>query len=167
MKHETLNSNSQKCFRFQVLSFMSIFDFLKRKKEVERSKEKRPEKTSVPEKTKKVPEIQTQKRADIKAERRRKVKEGSFSYEAVKEPHISEKATYLGESNKYVFKVYNNVNKPEIKKAVEGIYGADVLSVNVIKIPKKKRRIGRTEGFKKGYSKAVVTVKEGQKIEIL
>ncbi|OGZ69917.1 MAG: 50S ribosomal protein L23 [Candidatus Staskawiczbacteria bacterium RIFCSPHIGHO2_12_FULL_38_11] len=83
----------------------------------------------------------------------------------VKEPHISEKSTYLAEDNKYVFKVYQNANKPEIKRSVEGIYGVNVLSVNIIKIPNKKRRIGRTEGFKKGYRKAIVTIKEGQKIE--
>ena len=93
-------------------------------------------------------------------------KSKKFSYEVIKEPHISEKSTYLGDKNKYVFKVYENSNKPEIKKAVEGIYGVDVLLVNVIKIPKKKRRIGKTEGFKKGYTKAIVTIADGQKIEV-
>ena len=58
-------------------------------------------------------------------------------------------------------------NKTEVKKSVEGIYGVDVLSVNIIRIPAKKRRLGRTEGFRKAYKKAVVTIKEGQKIEIL
>ena len=55
----------------------------------------------------------------------------------------------------------------QIKKSIESAYKVNVLSVNIIKIPKKKRRIGRTEGFKKGYSKAIVTIKEGQKIEVL
>ena len=58
-------------------------------------------------------------------------------------------------------------NKDEIKNAVEGIYKVDVLSVNIIKIPAKKRRLGRTEGFRRAYRKAVVKIKEGQKIEIL
>ena len=58
-------------------------------------------------------------------------------------------------------------NKNEIKNAVEGIYKVDVLSVNLIKIPAKKRRLGRTEGFRKAYRKAVVKIKNGQKIEIL
>ena len=73
----------------------------------------------------------------------------------------------LSDSNKYVFKVYPNANKIEIKKAIEGVYGVDVLSVNVIKIPKKKRRLGKVQGFKAGYSKAVVKIRDGQKIEIL
>lgn len=85
----------------------------------------------------------------------------------MREPHISEKATYLGDINKYIFKVYDSANKLEIKKSIEGIYKVNVLSVNVVKIPGKKRRIGRIEGFKKGYTKAIVTIQEGQKIEIL
>ncbi|OGZ65508.1 MAG: 50S ribosomal protein L23 [Candidatus Staskawiczbacteria bacterium RIFCSPHIGHO2_02_FULL_43_16] len=91
---------------------------------------------------------------------------GKFSYDIVRDPHISEKGTYLAEKNKYTFKVYERSNKLEIKKAVEGIYGVDVLAVNVISIPHKKRRLGKTEGFKKGYKKALVTIKEGQKIEV-
>lgn len=91
----------------------------------------------------------------------------NFSYDAVREPHISEKATNLADKNQYIFKVSENFNKKEIKKAVEGVYGVDVLSVNVIKIPAKKRRIGRIQGHKKSYIKAVVKIKEGQKIEIL
>ena len=153
---------------------MALFDFLKRKKEVEKSKkEKKPAKVSV---EKKVKAVKPEKIAALDE----KKKEGSvqtvspkstakhkdFSYQVVREPHISEKATYLAEDNKYVFKVYPNTNKFEIKKSVEGIYKVDVLSVNIIKIPGKKRRIGRTEGFKKGHTKAVVTIKEGQKIEV-
>ena len=91
----------------------------------------------------------------------------NFSYEAVKEPHISEKASYLAEKNQYIFQVSPNYNKQEIKKSIEGIYGVDVLSVNIVKIPAKKRRIGKTEGFRKGFIKAIVKIKEGQKIEIL
>ena len=90
-----------------------------------------------------------------------------FSYDIVKEPHISEKATILSESNQYVFKVYSDTNKIDIKKAVAGVYGVNVLSVNIIKIPKKKRRLGKVQGFKVGYTKAIVKIQDGQKIEIL
>lgn len=72
----------------------------------------------------------------------------------------------MTEKNKYVFITYDRANKPQIKKAVEGIYGVDVTNVNVIRIPHKKRRLGRTEGYKKAYNKAIVTIKEGQKIEL-
>ena len=140
---------------------MSLFDFLKRKKEVQKAKkpvEKKTEKVLV---QKEIKEPKAEKSPYLKDSKKK-----GFSYDIVKEPHISEKATYLAVDNKYVFKVYGNSNKPEIKKSVEGIYGVDVLAVNIIKIPQKKRRIGKTEGFKKGHTKAIVTIKEGQKIEV-
>lgn len=139
---------------------MSIFDFLKRKKEIDKSKEKKPEKVSDTRKTEKAKVSPVVRTTGLK-------KKTGFSYDIVREPHISEKASNLGEENMYIFRVRNGAGKMEIKKAIEGIYGVNILSVNTIKIPKKKRRIGKAEGFKKGYVKAVVKVKEGQRIEIL
>jgi len=136
---------------------MSLLDFLKSKKEKEKAKEKKVAKVSVAEKPLKIAEINAESRGNGKK---------NFSYSIIREPHISEKATDLGQLNKYTFKVYANANKLEIKKSVEGIYGVNVLGVNMITIPHKKRRLGRTEGFKKGFIKAVVTIKEGQKIEL-
>jgi large subunit ribosomal protein L23 len=142
---------------------MALLDFLKNKKEAEKAKEKK-----VSEKKTEKGSV-TPKKAEKKAEAKPAVtvKAGKFSFEAVREPHISEKATYLAEKDQYTFRVSPNFNKNEIKKAVEGVYGVNVLSVNMIKIPRKKRRLGRTEGFKKAYVKAVVKIKQGQKIEIL
>jgi large subunit ribosomal protein L23 len=144
---------------------MALFDFLKRKKEVEKSK--KPEKKPV-----KVSAVKTEKKSEPKAEpavktQTVKAKNSKFSYEVIKQPHISEKASDLAEKNQYIFEVLPNYNKQEVKKSVEGIYGVDVLSVNMIKIPAKKRRLGKTEGFRKAYKKAVIKIKEGQKIEIL
>ena len=137
---------------------MALLDFLKNKKAAEKAKsEKKPAKVSVAPKVEKTEKPSQQKNK----------KTANFSFEAVKEPHISEKSTDLSAKNQYTFKVSPNYNKNEIKKSVEGIYGVDVLSVNIIKIPSKKRRLGKTEGFKKAYKKAVVKIKEGQKIEIL
>ncbi len=132
---------------------MSLFDFFKRKKEIEKTKKAEKKPAEEPEKASVVKPIAK--------------KSAVFSYEAVKQPHISEKATNLAEQNQYIFEVSPNYNKKEIKKAIEGVYGVDVLSVNIIKIPAKKRRLGRIEGFRKGCSKAVIKIKEGQKIEIL
>lgn len=133
---------------------MALLDFLKNKNEetVE---------TSAPKTDKKPVKASVVKSAPVKHENIK------FSYEAVKQPHISEKATYLAEKNQYTFEVLPNYNKNEIKKSIKGIYGVDVLSVNFIKIPSKKRRLGKTQGYRKAYKKAVVTIKEGQKIEIL
>ena len=137
---------------------MALLDFLKNKKDAEKSKkktERKPAKVSV---------VKEKEEVKISSP---KIKTSKFSYEAVKQPHISEKASYLAEKDQYVFEVSPNYNKNEIKKSVEGIYGVNVLSVNIIRIPAKKRRLGRTEGFRKAYKKAVVTIKNGQKIEIL
>jgi large subunit ribosomal protein L23 len=156
---------------------MALLDFLKNKKDAEKSKKpfgkaqgkqvKKPAKASA---TKTATEKPAQKARPIEAgpqQSRQKASLGGFSYEALKRPHISEKAGYLAEKDQYTFEIIPNYNKLEVKKAVEGIYGVDVLSVNIVKIPHKKRRLGKTEGFRKAYKKAIVKIKEGQKIEII
>lgn len=144
---------------------MAILDFLKNKEEEKAKKPaKKPAKVSVGKKEEKKTVIKTETPEKVKTV---KTNNEKFSYEAIKQPHISEKASYLAEKDQYIFKVSPNFNKNEIKKSVEGIYGVTVLSVNIIRIPAKKRRVGRTEGFRKTYKKAVVKIKEGQKIEIL
>ncbi len=85
----------------------------------------------------------------------------------LKIPQTTEKATNLAEKNQYVFKVYPKTNKVEIKKAIENLYGVDVISVKIISVPRKKRKLGRISGWRKGYKKAIVRIKEGQKIEVL
>ena len=89
------------------------------------------------------------------------------SYRVLKAPQVTEKASNLVEGNQYVFKVWTGTNKIEVKKAVESIYGVDVLRVRIVNIPRKKRKRGKIEGFRKGYKKAIVRVKQGQKIDIL
>jgi len=85
----------------------------------------------------------------------------------LKEPHISEKATILSENGKYVFKVYANANKSEIKKAVTNLYGVAVKDINIINIKSKTRTMRGMKGEKSGYKKAIVTLEQGHKIEIL
>ncbi|MBZ9572817.1 50S ribosomal protein L23 [Patescibacteria group bacterium] len=85
----------------------------------------------------------------------------------LKSAHVTEKATDLTRENQYVFKVFPRATEQEIKKAVEEVYGVDVLKVRTIKVRRKQRRLGRTLGWRKGYKKAIVTLKEDQKIEIL
>ena len=89
------------------------------------------------------------------------------AYRILKTPHVTEKATDLVKKNQYVFKVYSRANKVEIKKAIEDLYGVDVLGVKVINLPPKRRRLGKIMGWRKGYKKAIVKIKEGQKIEVL
>jgi len=81
--------------------------------------------------------------------------------EIIKEQHITEK----GKDNKYIFKVVKKANKIEIKKVIEKKHKVDVIKVNIINIPKKPRRLRNVTGYKKGYKKAIVTIKHGQKID--
>ena len=97
----------------------------------------------------------------------RKKQISSDAYRVLSSPHITEKATDLSEKNRYVFKVKNRTNKIEIKKVIKGIYGVDAVDVKIINVHRKKRRLGKQTGWRKGYKKAIVKVKEGQKIEIL
>src|SRR5438105_1118016 len=138
---------------------MALLDFLKNKKEKDKAKEKKSQHVLPAKKEETI-------RVNPRTNPRESASTSKFSYEVINEPHISEKSTILGEQNKYVFRVHGAANKLEIKKAVEGIYGVNVLAVTTINIPKKKRRLGKTEGFKKAYRKAIVTLKEGQKIEL-
>ncbi len=88
-------------------------------------------------------------------------------YDILKEPHLTERATDLMKENKYVFKISSSANKIQVRKAVENLYGVLVTKVNVISIPRKKVRYGRGSGFKSGYRKAIVTLKEGDRIEMV
>ena len=85
----------------------------------------------------------------------------------IKNPIISEKATQMSSFGKYVFLVMNSATKPEVKKALKEIYKVDVDRVQMINIPDKPRRFGQNIGVKPGYKKALVTLKTGQKLDIL
>lgn len=70
-----------------------------------------------------------------------------------------------GPSSRYIFKVFNNVTKSEIKKQVEKSFDVKVKNVKTINLPRKARTVGRHSGFKTGLKKAIVVLKEGYVIE--
>jgi large subunit ribosomal protein L23 len=82
-------------------------------------------------------------------------------------PYITEKSTALSQKNQYLFRVEKRANKNEVKKVIENLYKVKVIDVKIINVPAKRRRLGRISGWKKGFKKAIVRIKEGQKIEIL
>lgn len=138
---------------------MALFDFLKRKK-------KEPEKKI--EKKEEVKIKPLEKKEEVKTgPPKAKKKVSDQTHRILYSPHITEKATDSGKENKYVFKVWPGANKNEVKEVVENTYGVDIVGVRIINVPKRKRRLGKMKGWKKGYKKAIVKVKEGQKIEIL
>jgi len=82
-------------------------------------------------------------------------------------PIISEKSINLSTENKYTFAVDPRANKCEIRSAVEEIFKVKVLKINTLNVKGKPRRWSRRyHGHKSDWKKAVVTLKEGQKIEI-
>ncbi|HOO43786.1 MAG TPA: 50S ribosomal protein L23 [Bacillota bacterium] len=87
-------------------------------------------------------------------------------YQIIKRPIVSEKTTKLSEQRKYTFEVDRNANKIQIKEAIEELFGVKVESVNVINGVAKKKRVGQYTGLKGAVTKAIVTLKEGNKIDI-
>jgi len=90
----------------------------------------------------------------------------NIAYRILIEPVITEAATIAVEMNKYMFKVAKDANKTQIKKAIEDLYKVKVVSVNTLNNHRKAVNYGRTPGFKAGSKKAIVTVKEGDSIEL-
>ncbi|HXM04942.1 MAG TPA: 50S ribosomal protein L23 [Chthoniobacterales bacterium] len=81
---------------------------------------------------------------------------------------LTEKASLLGErNNQYVFRVATDANKIEIKQAIEKLFGKKVVRVNTAQYAGKKKRERRADfGRKSHWKKAVVTLAEGEKIEL-
>jgi large subunit ribosomal protein L23 len=88
-------------------------------------------------------------------------------YDVIIRPIITEKSTYLKDSsNQYVFEVHRKANKIEVKKAVEQLFKVKVLSVRIMNMEGKKRRIGRFFGKRRDWKKAIVKVSPEDKITI-
>ncbi len=81
-------------------------------------------------------------------------------------PIITEKNTLLNEQGKYVFEVIGDANKIQVKQAVEEVFKVTVIGVNVLRVPGKMRRSGRTAGMTRSWKKAVVTLEAGERIEL-
>ena len=87
-------------------------------------------------------------------------------YDIVKTLVRTEKGTLLEPERKYIFHVAKNSNKVEIKKAVEEIYKVKVQDVNTSVVQGKLKRVRQAEGSTTPWKKAIVTLREGQKIEV-
>jgi large subunit ribosomal protein L23 len=89
-----------------------------------------------------------------------------LAYKILIKPLITEKATNLVSLNKYAFKVADNANKVEIKKAIKALYGFEPVSINIINARGKRLTYGRTRGKKSNWKKAIITLKASDKLEI-
>ena len=87
-------------------------------------------------------------------------------YDAIVAPIITEKATILSEHNQVVFEVPVKATKPEIKEAVEQLFSVTVEAVNTIRQKGKTKRFRGHAGRRKDIKKAIVTLKDGDSIDI-
>ncbi len=87
-------------------------------------------------------------------------------YDVLRRPIITEKGTMQAGLNKYTFEVARPANKQQVKEAVEKIFKVDVIDVNIVNVPGKMRRVGKSRGMTSPWKKAIVTVREGQRIEL-
>ena len=85
----------------------------------------------------------------------------------IKNPRVTEKASFLAEKNAYTFDVPKNSNKTEVKKTIEALYKVKPVKVNMISIPSKKVFKRGISGIKSGGKKAIVYLKKGDKIELI
>ncbi len=92
-----------------------------------------------------------------------------FAHDIIRKPIISERSMEVvfdkegNEIKKYTFEVPTSANKIEIKKAVEEVFGVKVADVNTINVTGKLKRMGRYEGRRASYKKAIVTLAKGSK----
>jgi large subunit ribosomal protein L23 len=87
-------------------------------------------------------------------------------YDVIRKPIITEKATLASEHNAVVFEVAIDANKPQIKEAVEGLFGVKVKAVNTSITKGKVKRFRGKLGVRKDVKKAYVTLEEGNTIDV-
>ncbi len=87
-------------------------------------------------------------------------------YDTILSPVITEKATMLSEHNKVVFRVARDATKPQIAEAIENLFKVNVVKVNTINVKGKTKRFRGRVGQRSDVKKAIVTLAEGQSIDI-
>ena len=85
----------------------------------------------------------------------------------IKNPRITEKASFAAEQNVYTFNISDSANKTEIKKAIFELYKVRPLKVNILSIPRKSVFTKGKKGMRGGGRKAFVYLKKGDKIELI
>lgn len=121
---------------------------------------RKPEKSADKKKKEKATDKAVPQRTDEKKEREKH----PYTYQVVIKPLVTEKGTFLQGYNTYLFEVAPHANKIMIQHAVETIYHVEVVKVRVMNMRGKRVRSGRQQGKRKNWKKAVVTLKQGQRI---
>jgi large subunit ribosomal protein L23 len=87
-------------------------------------------------------------------------------YDVIRKPVITEKATLASEKGAVVFEVARESNKPQIKEAVEALFGVKVKAINTVITKGKTKRFRGIKGTRKDVKKAYVTLEEGNSIDV-
>jgi len=87
-------------------------------------------------------------------------------YDVIVSPAITEKSTIASELNQVVFNVARKASKPEIKAAVEALFGVKVTAVNTLVRKGKRKRFRGTVGRQSDVKRAIVTLADGQSIDV-
>ena len=87
-------------------------------------------------------------------------------YDVILAPVVTEKSTRVSEHNQVVFRVRKDATKPEIKAAIEGLFGVKVTAVNTLLQKGKMKRFKGRVGFRSDVKKAIVTLAEGRNIDV-
>ena len=87
-------------------------------------------------------------------------------HDVIREPLLTEKGAKLEKERKYFFRVHRDAQKHEIREAVERLFNVKVERVNTMMVPGKWKRVRMRPGQTPEWKKAVVTLKEGSKIEL-
>ncbi len=87
-------------------------------------------------------------------------------YDLILAPVITEKATRITEYHQVTFRVALHATKPEIKAAVEGLFGVQVRAVNTVRVAGKKKMFRGRPGQRSDFKKAMITLAEGQTIDV-
>jgi large subunit ribosomal protein L23 len=99
------------------------------------------------------------------AKRRRQLSREAM-YQIIRSPVITEKATTISETNQFVFRVAINATKPDIKLAIEGLFGVSVIGVNTLIQKGKTKRFKGRPGVRSDVKKAIVRLATGQSIDL-
>jgi len=107
--------------------------------------------------------------AEDKAKENKEIQlgESKIAAKVLIEPWITESSTEGLKMNKYTFKVSVDSTKEQIKRAIQELYKVKVLTVNTMNVSRRFVSYGRTPGWKAGFKKAVVKLKDGDSIELM
>nr|WP_305081162.1 MULTISPECIES: 50S ribosomal protein L23 [Oceanotoga] len=93
--------------------------------------------------------------------------EKTKAYDIIIKPVLTEKTYTMMQEGKYTFKVAPDSTKPEIKEAIEILFNVKVEKVTVMNVKAKPKRLGKSEGYRSGWKKAIVKLSEGYVIKEL